>query len=471
MQGTRAGRQALPAIATIPAMHPPSSIRPLWLTFLLFLGPMLASNILQALSGTINNIYLGQMLGVKALAAAAVFFPVLFFFIAFVIGLASGSTVLIGQAWGARNRDKVKAIAGTTLGAGALLGCAVALVGGIFVEDMLRGLGTPPDILPEAVRYARVMFMAVPLLFTFILYTSMLRGVGDTVTPLLALIVSSAVSLTLTPAFIRGWGGLPQLGVTSAAWATLISMTVALLGLGLYLRHKNHVMAPDEQLHRHMNIEWRLLKPVLRLGLPTGLFMVTSSSADLILLSVVNHFGSNATAAWGAVAQVTAYVQFPAMSIGITSSILAAQAIGAGNNGRLMAIVRTGLGMSLVVTGSLVLLGAVFARDIAGLFITSVPVLDLTQTVLRISLFGSLFFGLASVFSGVMRASGTVLVPTINSLGCLILILAPVGWFLGRTVGVHGVWMAYPISFFCALLLQATYFQRVWRRKEIRKLV
>ena len=64
-----------------------------------------------------------------------------------------------------------------------------------------------------------------------------------------------------------------------------------------------------------------------------------------------------------------------------------------------------------------------------------------------------------------------MLVPTINSLGCLILILAPVGWFLGRTVGVHGVWMAYPISFFCALLLQATYFQRVWRRKEIRKLV
>lgn len=445
--------------------------RPLWITFLLFLGPMLLSNILQALSGTINNIYLGQMLGVKALAAAAVFFPVLFFFIAFVIGLASGASVLIGQAWGARNRDKVKAVAGTTLGAGALLGCVVALLGGTFVESILRRLGTPADILPEAVRYARIMFLAVPLLFVFILSTSMLRGVGDTVTPLLALMLSSTVGLTLTPALIRGWGGLPQLGVTSAAWGTVASMAVALLWLGWYLRRKKSPLAPDAQLRQHLQVRWKLFKPVLKLGLPTGLFMVTSSSADLILLSLVNGFGSNATAAWGAVAQVSAYVQFPAMSIAITSSILAAQAIGAGHSTRLGAIVRTGLMMNVVLTGSLIALAAVFARDIAGLFITSAPVLDLTQTVLRISLFGSLFFGLASVFSGVMRASGVVLVPTLVSLGCLIVILSPSGWLLSRAVGVQGVWMAYPITFFCALLMQAAYYQWVWRRLPIVRLV
>lgn len=452
-------------------MTPTLPDRPLWKTFLIFLGPMLVSNILQALSGTINNIYVGQMLGVRALASVAVFFPVLFFFIAFVIGLASGATVLVGQAWGARDMDKVKAVTGTTLGAGALLGCSVALVGGSFAHDILQALGTPPDIVPEATRYARVMFMAVPAMFVFILSTSMLRGTGDTVTPLKALILSSVVGLSLTPAFILGWGGLPQLGVTSPAWATVISMPVALAWMAWSLKRRAHVMALDAQLRRHFRLDLTLLKPVLRLGLPTGLFMVTSSSADLVLLSVVNGFGSNATATWGAVAQIMAYVQFPAMSISITSSILAAQAIGARQPERLNAITRTGLMMNLLLTGGLALLVALAARQMAGLFITSAPVLDLTESVLRITVLGSLFFGMASVFSGVMRASGTILIPTLISLGCLIGLLAPLGWMLSQWLGVHGVWMAYPITFLTALGLQALYFARVWKRKPIVRLV
>ena len=98
----------------------PAAPRPLWRVFAVFLAPMLASNILQSLSGTLNNIYLGQMLGVKALAAVSGFFPVMFFFIAFVIGLGAGSSVLIGQAWGAGEPAKVKAIAGTALTLGVL---------------------------------------------------------------------------------------------------------------------------------------------------------------------------------------------------------------------------------------------------------------------------------------------------------------------------------------------------------------
>jgi Na+-driven multidrug efflux pump len=95
--------------------------RPLWKTFLFFLAPMLLSNILQSLSGTLNNVYVGQMIGVGALAAVSSFFPVMFFFIAFTIGLGAGASVLIGQAWGARDIGKVKAIAGTTLAVGILI--------------------------------------------------------------------------------------------------------------------------------------------------------------------------------------------------------------------------------------------------------------------------------------------------------------------------------------------------------------
>jgi putative MATE family efflux protein len=450
---------------------PAAPQRALWQTFLVFLGPMILSNILQALSGTINNIYIGQMLGVRAMAAVASFFPILFFFIAFIIGLSTGASVLIGQAWGARDLDKVKAVAGTTLCVALGLGIVVALFGGALAEGLLGMLGTPADIRIDAIRYAHVMLIATPPLFIFLVATGMLRAVSDTVTPLIALILSTAIGLALTPALIRGWGGLPMLGITSAAWATLVSMTAASAWLAWYLRRRKHPLAPDAQLLRHLRIDRTLLKSVLRLGLPTGLFMVTGSVADLILLSVVNGFGSNATAAWGAIGQISSYVLFPAMSIAITASILAAQAIGAGRTHQLGAIVRTGLWMNLAITGTLVVLAWLFARHVISLFITDGEVVDLAQGLLRITVWSSLVFGMASVFSGVMRASGTVLAPTAISLGCMIVLLAPLGWALSRQFGLPGVWVSYPITYLCALAMQAAYFQAVWRKRPIRKLV
>ena len=168
---------------------------PLWKTFLVFLAPMMLSNILQALFGTINNVYLGQMIGVDALAAVSVFFPVMFFFVAFVMGLSSGATVLIGQAWGAGEPGKVRAVAGATLTVALLCATTIAVFGGVFSRPLLIALATPPDILEEAIAYARIMMITMPLTFVFILLTAMLRGVGDTMTPLLALAISTTVGL------------------------------------------------------------------------------------------------------------------------------------------------------------------------------------------------------------------------------------------------------------------------------------
>ena len=283
-----------------------AATRPLWKVFLMFLLPMLASNILQSLSGTLNNVYLGQMLGVQALAAVSSFFPVLFFFIAFTIGLGAGASVLIGQAWGARNVDKAQAITGTTLSVGVLFGLLVALFGGAFTQPMLALLGTPADILPDATRYARIVLIAMPGLFVYLLSTAMLRGVGDTVTPLFTLGISTAIGLVLTPALIRGWGGLPQMGVASAAAATVVSFTVATLWMGWRLRRLGSPLAPTRALARHLRIDVKLLLGVLRIGMPTGVQMIVVSISSLVLLSLVNSYGSAATAAYGAVNQVVA---------------------------------------------------------------------------------------------------------------------------------------------------------------------
>ena len=437
---------------------------------------MVIGNVLQSLSGSVNSIYLGQMLGVKAMAAASVFYPILFFFIALVIGLGTGASVLIGQAWGANNLERVKALMGTALVAGAVFGLVVAVVGGIFAPALLQALGTPPDILEEATRYARTMLWAAPGLFLFLLTTSMLRGVGDTLSPLLTLVISTAVGLLVTPALIRGWLGLPQVGVASAAWGTFCAYIVAMCWLGWRLRSKlylgrSHPMAPDRDLLQHLRIDRSLLKTILKIGIPTGLQMVVFALAEIVLLSMVTAYGSHATAAYGGVNQIINYVQFPALAIAITCSILSAQSIGAGNTERLSSIVRTGLVLNLLVTGTLVLLGYAFSWPILHLFIADETVVGTAQGLLHTMLWSCVLLGASGAVSGVMRASGTVLVPTLISMGSILLVEIPVAYGLGQHLGLPGIWYGYPAAFLSSLLLQTCYYHLVWKKRPIKRLV
>ena len=441
--------------------------RPLWKVFLAFLWPMMAANILQALSGTLNAVFLGQMIGVDALAAASAFFPVSFFLIAFVIGMGAGASVLVGQAWGAGKPEQVRAIAGTATSVTVLGGLAVAILGGAFADELMQALGTPADILLESTRYARFMLLGMPLLFVFFLFTSILRGVGDTVTPLKALAVSTICAFAATPALIHGWLGLPKLGVASAAVATAVAMSVSLGWLAFLLRRRRHVLAPDRGFLRHLRIDRRIAKAVLKIGLPTAVQMIVMSLAELVLLGMVNRFGSEATAAYGAVNQVLSYLQFPALSIAITASILGAQAIGAGRADQLGAITRTGLWLNLVLTGSLVVVAYVSSRALLGAFITDPAVVELAQRLVQIVMWSTVLFGMASVLSGVMRASGTVLVPMSIAITVIATIEVPAAWLLSDRFGVDGIWFAYPIAFTSMFLLQAAYYRAAWRRKAI----
>lgn len=448
-------------------------LRPLWQRFAFFLVPLMASNILQALSGTVNSIYIGQLIGVEALAATATFFPIMFFLMSFIIGLSAGSTVLIGQAWGARNVDKVKQVTGTTLVTAIALGLVVAIVGGIWTEQIMTVLGAPENIRSISVGYARIMLIGMPGFFMFLVVTSVLRGVGDTITPLFSLIMSMVVSLLVTPALILGWLGLPQLGVNAAAFAVIAGFTTVLVFLFVYMRARRMPLAPDSVLLGAMlRPDFKLLGLILKLGVPAGLQMVISSIAGIVVVGLVNRFGSDATAAYGALGQVMSYVQFPAMSIGIAASIFAAQAIGARQNQQLVAITRTALVLNLVITGTLILLAYLFSEHLVALFITDPAVIALTETLLHVVLWSILCFGWSVVFSGIMRASGTVLAPMLLSLACILFIELPGAIWLSQTsLGLTGIWVAYATSFTMMLVLQASWYQFVWKKKTIVALV
>jgi Na+-driven multidrug efflux pump len=199
--------------------------------------------------------------------------------------------------------------------------------------------------------------------------------------------------------------------------------------------------------------------------------MVMVSLAEIAVISLVNRFGSSATAAYGAVNQIVSYVQFPAISIGIGASIFGAQSIGAKRFDRLRNIARAGVTLNWVICGVLIALVYVFNDAILSLFITDPAVVALAHDLLSITLWSYVIFGTSSVLSGLMRSSGDVLWPTALSITSIWAVEVPVAYALAPHLGLRGVWIAYPVAFCCSLLFQSVYYFGFWRRKRLTTLL
>ena len=444
--------------------------QPIWRTMLIFLTPLMLSNVLQSASGTFTNIYLGRMIGVDALAAASSIFPMIFFLASFFIGISSASTVLIGQAYGAGDQLRMSKSAGTTLSFAVVFGIIIAIVGVTFDRTILGWIGTPPDVFEDAVAYARVVFTMLPVFFVYLAYTTFLRGVGDSKTPFVILIATTVIGVIMTPLLIRGVFGLPPLGVIAAPISNMSATAIGVIGLVVWLEIRKNPLALGK-LGGHLRIDMAVLVSLIKIGIPTGVQMVMVSLSEIAVIAFVNHFGSHATAAYGAVNQVVSYVQFPAISIGIAASIFGAQSIGAGRTDRLRKILRVGVTLNYIIGGVLITLCYLFGREILSLFIVDTPTLDIAYDLLRITLWSYVIFGNTSVLSGLMRSSGTVLWPTLLSILSIWGVEVPVAWVLSHgSLGLRGVWIAYPITFIVSLAMQTTYYYGFWKRRPIKAL-
>ncbi len=444
--------------------------KPMWQILLVFLIPLMLSNVLQSASQTMASIWIGRLISTQALGAVSAVFPIIFLLFSFVFGVSSGSSVLIGQAFGGGDHHRVKKIAGTVLGAALYLGIIVAIVGSLGSTSMLSWLATPPDIIGQADAYARVIFLTMPVFFFYFVYATILRGTGDSTTPFYALIVSAVLAIAITPLFIVGAFGLPKLGVVSAAVAGLIANAAALGWLMYYLNKRDHPLKFDRETLSDMAIDWKILRAVVRIGIPTGIQVMMVSLAEIAVISFVNHFGSSATAAYGAVNQVVGYVQFPAISIGIAASIFGAQCIGARREDKLGSVIRSAVGLNYFIGGIIIGLCYIFAWVILGWFITDPQTLRIAHELLMIVLWSYLLFGNSAVISGVMRGSGTVLWPTINGIFAIWAVEVPVAYVLMHRIGLDGVWLGYPISYCVVLALQFGYYEFVWKKKTHERL-
>ncbi|WP_409012299.1 MATE family efflux transporter [Bacillus anthracis] len=439
----------------------------------MFLVPLLLSNILQSVGQLFGMVVVGRWLGVNELAAISAFFPLFFLLVSFVIGIGSGSSILIGQAFGAHNEERLKAIVGTTLTFTFIIGVILAIVGNVFALNIMRLMGTPENIIDMSVHYARILFISMPVLFLYFSYTTFIRGTGDSKTPFYFLIVSTVLNIMLLPILIFGWLGIPKIGVYGAAYASVISTIITFIVMIIYLKKKNHPLQLDETVRKYLRMDWGLLKLLLRLGIPASINMILVSLSEIAVIAFVNRFGSDATAAYGVVNQVASYVQMPAVSLGITVSIFAAQSIGAKQFNRLQEVIRAGIVMNYIIGGILIAFIYLFSREILSLFLTSSNTIEIAHSLVMITLWSYLIFGHAQIIGATMRASGTVLWPTIIGVVSIWLVEVPVAYYLSyhTNLGIKGIWIGYPAAFIVSLLLQYGYYKLSWKKERISRLV
>ena len=449
------------------------SDEPVWRSMIVFLIPLILSNALQSVGQLFGSIVVGRWLGVEALAAISAFFPLFFLIISFTIGIGAGSSILIGQAYGAQNIERMKAIVGTTLTFTFLLGLVLALIGGIFTWEVMGLIGTPANIIAVSVRYARILFWSMPIMFLYFAYTTFMRGTGDSKTPFYFLIVSTVINTGLLPFLIFGWLGLPKFGLYGAAYASVVSTIITFILMLIYLSKTNHPLRFDKSVRQYLQIDIGLLKLLLRLGIPSSINMILVSLSEIAVITFVNRFGSDATAAYGAVNQVVSYVQMPAVSLGIAVSVFASQAIGANQLDKLKDVIRTGVLLNYIVGGILIILVYLFSQNILSWFITSTDTLNIAHSLLMITLWSYLIFGHAQIITATMRASGTVLWPTVFSIVSIWFVEVPVAYSLSQysSLGIQGIWIGYPAAFLVSLILQYSYYRWSWKKQRITRLV
>ena len=442
---------------------------PIARTLFFFMLPVLMGNVLQSLNGSINAMWIGHYLGEAALTAASNSNTILFFLIGTVFGVGMAAAILIGQAMGSEDIDEAKRVVGTSVVFFVTLSLLVALLGYIFSPHLMTWMHTPADAQPLAVAYLRIIFLAIPFLFTYTFIMMVLRGAGDSRTPFMFLMVSVVLDIGLNPVFIFGLGPFPKMGIAGSATATLIAQVVSLAGLVTYLYRTKHFLCLHRGEGRYLRLDPEILGALVKKGLPMGLQMIVVSLSMIVLMALVNRFGVQTSAAYGACFQLWNYIQMPAMAVGMAASSMAAQNVGAKRWDRVDRLALTGVLYNILMTGAVVLLLELFSRQAFALFLpTDAPALEIAQHANRIVAWSFIFFGIMFVLAGVVRATGAVIPPLIILIISLWVVRIPFAYGLAGLLGVDAVWYCFPLGSLTSMLLSLLYYRfGQWRSAQM----
>ncbi|ELZ72654.1 MULTISPECIES: MATE family efflux transporter [Haloferax] len=448
---------------------------------LLYLSlPIVVTNLLQTAYNLADTFWLGQY-STEALAAISFAFPMVFLLISLGMGLSVAGSVLVAQHTGAEETDKAEYAASQTVTFAFLGSAMLGAFGYPLVRPFLDFLGASPDVLPGATAYMQVIALGLPFMFGFFVFISLMRGAGDTITPMLVMFGTVVLNVVLDPFFINGWAlgpvQFPRLGIQGAAIATVISRVLAMVvGIAIMVSGSRGI-----QIHlTDMRPDFRYLRKILRIGIPASVEGTGRALSINALLIVVGLFSTSVVAAFGIGTRVFSVIFLPAIAVARGVETMSGQNIGAGKYDRAEQanyVAAKGLFFVLGLLGV-----AIFfvPEPIVSVFTTNAEVLDVGAEFLRYVSLSFGFIGIMRAFTGGFRGAGKTLIAAVISVVTLAGIRLPVAfvasqgllptdvWFLGST-DVRGIWIAFFVSNVVGAAIAWLWFRRgTWREGDVR---
>lgn len=416
-----------------------------------FTVPMLIGNVFQQSYNVVDSVIVGRAIGKSALAAVGASFPILFLLVSLIMGVTLGFSILISQFYGAKDMARVRRTIDTAclfLFFSSLLTTALGLA---FSGRILGLLNTPAEIFPQALTFLRITFAGLVFLFSYTTLSSILRGLGDSRTPLYFLVLSSILNIALVLLFVT----VLRWGIAGSAWATVLAQAFSFL---LAVRYLNKTHPVLKFRLKGLEFDRAIFKQSLAIGLPSGVQQMLVAGGMMALTRLVNGFGTDAVAAFTAAGRVDTFAVMPAMSLSIAISTFVGQNIGAGKLER----VKRGLKMSLYISGATSLLTTllivVFGWHLISMFNSDPAVVSIGSRYLLIV--GGFYIVFSSMFviNGALRGAGDTFFPMLVTVLALWGIRVPVSTYLSGRLGTDGIWWGVPAAWIAGLGLSWAYY-------------
>lgn len=429
----------------------------------LFAIPMLLGNLFQQLYSIVDSIIVGNLLGKEALAAVGASFPVIFVLISLVIGVSIGSTIVIAQYFGAKDFVNVKKAIDSLLIFLFFAAIIITVIGVVFSEHIFRLMDLPEKIIPDAVAYFNIFLFGLILMFGYNAISSILRGLGDSKTPLYFIIISTILNIILVYLFVSVF----KWGIKGSAIATVIAQGVSFF-LGVFYLNKYHDIVNFSI--RNIKFHKEVFMQSLKIGIPSGLQQTFVAMGMMALLKFVNGFGTDTIAAYTVAGRIDSFAMLPAMNFSMALSTFVGQNAGAGRFDR----VKSGYHATLVMSSVVSLLGTfvaiVFGSEIMSVFNHDPNVIAIGHRYLIIVCSFYILFSVMFSASGVIRGAGDTLIPMFITLFSLWILRIPISYILSKHMGSDGIWWSIPIAWAFGMTASMIYYSTgKWKNKVVVK--
>ena len=431
---------------------------------ILFALPILLASIFQQLYNVVDSIIVGNVLGKEALAAVGASFPVIFVLVSLLLGISSGITVVVSQYFGAKQYDNVVKAINTFYVFIVLASLSMSGLGMYFSRDIFVALKLPAEVLDDAVDYLQIYMGGMTFMFLFYGTNAVLRGMGDSRTPLYFTIFSTLLNISLDLLFVLVF----EWGIKGVAYASVIAQAIAFIGITIQINRGNSLIHFSK---KNLDFDVKIFMKSLKIGLPTGLQQSFVAVGMIAVMRIVNDFGTDTIAGYTAASRLDSFASMPAMAFSTALATFVGQNIGANKIER----VRRGFYITLIISSSFSIMVSLimyfFGTDLIGVFTNDPGVIKIGYSYLVIVSSFYVIFSAMFTVHGLLRGAGDTIVIMFITLFALWLLRIPLSYYLSRPdlgLGSDGIWWGIPIGWSFGLLASFIYYKTGrWKTKSV----